>query len=80
MSRALRRYKNINMIAAQFNNLALGTRFKHLNEDVVWVKIGNNLIARWDEDLKACSWIGQEVCCFDDTEDLINLLEKVLVL
>ncbi|MCK4816888.1 hypothetical protein KA005_14050 [bacterium] len=53
-----------------FRKLALGARFQYANrQKKVWVKIGANTIAEWDEDQKVDDWIGQQICCFTDTFD-----------
>ena len=53
-----------------FNKLALGTRFRYIDTDSrIWVKIGANTIAEWDESQKTDAWIGQRICCFTDTYD-----------
>jgi len=59
---------------AQFNALALGTRFqydprKHGPQERTWVKIHVNLIAEWNPSQVATSWIGQSVCSFNDKDD-----------
>lgn len=57
-----------------FSKLALGTRFRYINTGNIgkkrlWVKIGANTIAEWDEAQKTDNWIGQRICCFTDTFD-----------
>lgn len=52
-----------------FSELALGTRFQYANrQKKVWVKIGANLIAEWDESQKTDNWACQKICCFQDRE------------
>jgi hypothetical protein len=57
-----------------FCDLALGTRFRHIHSDKEWVKIGHNLIAEWDESQKTARWIGQQLCCFDDNDNLSTVV------
>jgi hypothetical protein len=57
-----------------FSNLALGTRFRYtdagkIGEKRLWVKIGANTIAEWDELQKTDNWVGQQICLFTDTFD-----------
>ena len=55
----------------QFCELALGTRFQYAAGDSkVWVKIDINKIAEWNESLKTDMWIGQQICCFNDVDDI----------
>ena len=49
-----------------FSDLALGTRFKYIKDNKVWVKISATTIAEWDEGEKASNWIGQQICCFNE--------------
>ena len=61
----------------QFSKLALGTRFRYTKSKKIWIKIGKNLIAEWDESLKTDAWIGQQICCFSNIDDLtvyVNVL------
>jgi len=60
-----------------FSELALGTRFQHVQSKKIWTKIGANLIAEWDEFLKTDTWIAQQICCFSYKDDLavyVNVL------
>jgi len=60
-----------------FSELALGTRFRYTKSKKVWTKIGANLIAEWDESSKTNTWIAQQICCFNDIDDLavyVNVL------
>ena len=67
-----------------FNKLALGTKFQYTNagnivKKKIWVKIGINTIAEWDESQKADNWIGQRICCFNNTFDTdinVNVLYR----
>ena len=59
-------------IRAPFYKLALGARFNYLAPDneIVWVKISHDTIAEWNECLKVENWIGQNICCFSESESL----------
>ncbi len=54
-----------------FKALAYGARFRYRPGDpVAWVKIGHDLIARWDADKVSDTWVGQTVCSFSEDGDL----------
>ncbi len=54
-----------------FRTLCYGAKFKYSAEEAaVWVKIGHDLIAGWDESKVTDSWIGQPVCSFSDDGNL----------
>lgn len=64
-----------------FSKLALGARFKYEGGDKVWVKIGvrpeDGCIAQWDDELQDKRWIGQPICCLNDTgEDMAVILVR----
>lgn len=54
-----------------FSKLALGSRFKYDDDDTnVWVKIDSRgTIAKWQDEFATASWIGQPICCLNDTGD-----------
>lgn len=60
--------------AVKFSMLALGARFSYHGEYSVWVKIGENTIAKWVEENKDTCWTGQSVCCFDEDGDTDRLV------
>ena len=51
-----------------FADLALGTRFRYLGNRRVYVKIGHNEIAEWEESKKAIGRVTQGVYSFVDDE------------
>ncbi len=61
----------------KYGSLALGTRFKYRNDTTVWVKISVNTVAKWDEKQKTDSWIGQQICSFDENHNM-NIYVDVL--
>jgi len=65
-------------MAVPFNCLCLGAKFKYSGSEKVWVKIGSNSIAEWDRFLVQASWAGQQICCFDETDEGLGR-EVVLV-
>ena len=80
-----------NITYAPFDSLCLGAKFRYDSRKHnpngplrvwdgpfrVWVKIGHNEIAHWDEDNLTTKWIGQQICCFSDGDDPADLLEEV---
>lgn len=68
-----------------FNVLALGARFRYINNPdkpsepanvpTTWVKIYPNLIAKWEDENACTDWTGQQVCCFAEEDD--HLTEEV---
>ena len=61
---------DVEEFSSKFEDLALGARFNHPGSYVIWVKIGTDLVAKWDEKFKDCGWLGQSVCCFSEDGDL----------
>jgi len=62
----------------KFSKLALGTKFQYGYADKkVFVKIGSDLIAEWDESKKTDVWIGQGIYSFSEDN---NLEREVVVL
>ena len=62
-----------------FSCLCLGAKFKYADPgiDRVWVKIGHNEIAAWDESQLDTDWVGQQICCFADNDDKASLAVEV---
>ncbi len=68
-----------------FDKLAYGGRFRYIqNPDNptmsaacqrLWVKIGPNEIAEWDDENACTGWIGQSICCFSESHE--GLKEEV---
>lgn len=55
---------------APFASLCCGARFRYgPSDDTVWVKIGHDLVAKWDADLVADTWIGQPIRSFSEDGD-----------
>lgn len=46
---------------AKFSTLALGTRFKYMNHDRLYVKLSHNTVAEWNDAQIDTSWIGQGI-------------------
>lgn len=44
-----------------FNKLALGTRFRYLEGDKTYVKLGHDTIAEWSDEQIDTTWIGQGI-------------------
>lgn len=59
----------------EFQDLALGTKFKYTGKHKVWVKIDFFTIAEWNEDLKTSKWVGQNICCFDENNHIRKMVE-----
>lgn len=59
-----------------FNTLALGAKFRYLPDDKygVWVKIGHDLIAKWDASKISDTWIGQSICSFSEDGNVTTLV------
>lgn len=53
-----------------FSSLCLGTKFRYINQDKIYVKIDHNpiegCVADWDYSLQSDTWIGQNVFCLND--------------
>jgi hypothetical protein len=69
----------------EFRRLSLGVKFRYNeDDDVVWVKIGSNSIAKWEEG-RCVDWLGQTVACFSDDyvhgiiEEDVYIMEDLLV-
>jgi len=60
-----------------FSDLALGTKFKYVKDNNIWVKISGTTIAEWDENEKTSNWIGQQICCFNE-HNITNIYVNVL--
>ena len=70
-----------------FDKLCLGAKFRydprryklHAEDGItrVWVKICVNEIALWEEDNLTTNWVGQQICCFSDTDDLNEEVQLV---
>lgn len=54
--------KNTSPKLTKFSLLALGTRFKYGESNTVWVKIGADLVAKWDVTQIDTGWLGQSIC------------------
>lgn len=70
---------------APFSKLCLGAKFqydetKHGEQQTIWVKIHQNLIAKWDPKEIATNWVGQPVCCFTDSDEENALDEVVFII
>lgn len=65
---------------ARYRDLALGTRFKYIDEgiDSVWVKLSNDgTIAKWEDKNIDTRWIGQSICCLNEDGDMFQTVEIV---
>ena len=59
---------------AKFSSLALGTRFKYNKGSIaVWVKIGADLVARWDKREIATGWRAQSICSATENGEEIKV-------
>ena len=60
-------------VLIDFNDLALGARFRYTNGEKVWIKldnIGRGKIAEYDKDLITHKgWIGQSICSAKDEDN-----------
>lgn len=59
-----------------FTDLALGAKFKYPGQKRIWVKIGYDEIAEWDEKMKDCGWTAQQICSFCESDnDVFGVVE-----
>ena len=56
------------VLVARWPDLALGTRFRYVGSDRVWVKLSHMNIAIWDSSKITDGWVGQQMCCFGETD------------
>lgn len=60
----------------EFNKLSFGVKFKYVGYNNIYVKIGKNEIAEWDDEKVDTGW--QQRCyCFDDYNNLEKKVEIV---
>jgi len=69
---------NSTALLAPFRVLALGTRFKHVEGETIWVKISSGgTIAKWEHENRCTGWSGQSICCLNDDDNMDEVVRVI---